>query len=110
MITKKHTSQDGQVIIAICDKEILGKKFEETERQLDLTSNFYKGTELSEKEILELLPEAHSLNIVGKKSIAFAIKHKIIDEKHVEKIKGIPYAICIFESEQKAQTSNLHTI
>jgi hypothetical protein len=43
MILKEHKSHDGKCVIALCDDDILGKKFEENGLQLDLTSSFYKG-------------------------------------------------------------------
>lgn len=99
MIVKKHTTHDGKTILAICDSEILGKKFEEGELQLDLTSQFYHGEEMNEQEILKILPEVNSLNIVGEKSINFATKNKLIDETNIKRIANIPYAICIFIEE-----------
>ncbi len=100
MIVKKHISQDKKIILAICDSDLLGKKFEQDEKQLDLTSEFYQGKEMSEDDILKILPEVSSLNIVGRKSIEFALKHNLIDRENVKSIDNIPYAICVFvESE-----------
>jgi len=43
MIVKSHSTGDGRKVIAICDDSLLGKKFEEGDKQLDLTSEFYQG-------------------------------------------------------------------
>ena len=40
MIVKVHRTPDGRRLIAVCDNNLLGKKFEENDLQLDLTSNF----------------------------------------------------------------------
>ncbi len=40
MIVNIHKTSDGRRIIAVCDSELIGKKFEEHNLQLDLTSNF----------------------------------------------------------------------
>ncbi len=100
MIVKQHTTQNREIILAICDTNILGEKFEEKNKQLDLTSDFYKGTELTETEILLLLPKTHSLNIVGERSIKFAIKNNLISPEKVMRIKDIPYAISIFTIQE----------
>ena len=92
MIVKKHTSADGKIIVAICDSELVGKTFEDGKKFLDISSKFYKGEEKSEEEILEMIKDAYLLNIVGAKSIDFALRHKLIEEKNICKIKDIPYA------------------
>ena len=42
----KHTTPDKRLVLALCDKDILGKKFEDSKRVLDLSSNFFKLAEL----------------------------------------------------------------
>jgi uncharacterized protein len=86
-------------VIAICDEELLGKKFEEGEFQLDVKESFYKGENLSEKETEQTMKnfsqEDATFNIVGEKSIALAIKANIISEDNVRKIQGIPHALLL---------------
>ncbi len=92
MIVKIRKTNDGRNILAICDSDLIGKKFEDHDLQLDLTSNFYKGEEKSEKEILELFKTGSIINLVGKKSIEVGIKAGIINKKNIIKIKNIPHA------------------
>jgi hypothetical protein len=86
-------------IVAICDKELLGKIFEEGKLQLDVKENFYKGGETSKDEVIETMKlmsaEDATFNIVGKKSIAAAIKAGIISEQSIKKIQGIPYTLVL---------------
>ncbi len=92
LVVKIHKSNDGRTIIAICDKDILGKNFEEGKAQLDLTKGFYKGTEMSEDEVIDLVRgKSCYLNIVGKKSIELAIRKDLIKMDNIRKIAGIPY-------------------
>jgi len=91
MIIKKHKTKDNRLILAICDKELLGKKFEEGEKQLDLSSDFYKGNETKEEEIKKLFLVAYIINIVGKKSIELALQENIISKEDVIFIKNIPH-------------------
>ncbi len=95
MIVKVHKTHDGRRIIAICDSDLIGKKFEEKGLQLDLRPNFYKGEEKDEKESYELIKTAYIVNAAGEKSINFCIKEKIIEKDNVKKIKKIPYAQCL---------------
>lgn len=86
-------------IVAVCDSDLLGKRFEEGHFQLDVKESFYKGDEKSEEETIEILKdmkiEDASFNIVGKKSIKAALKAGIINEESVGKIKGVEFAIVL---------------
>lgn len=86
-------------VVAICDKELLGKKFEEGGFQLDVKENFYSGKEYSEKEVIEIIQrmaeEDATFNIVGKKSVNTALKSGIIEEIGIKEIQGIPFALVL---------------
>ena len=86
-------------IVAICDSDLLGKKFEEEKFQLDLTGNFFKGEETSEEKAIKIIKEMSkedaSFNIVGENSINASIKAGIISKQGIKKIKGIPFALVL---------------
>ena len=42
-------------VVAICDKELIGKKFYEGKFQLDVKENFYKGEEMDEEKTIQIL-------------------------------------------------------
>ena len=91
MIVKEHITADRRLILSVCDKGIIGKKFETNDLKLDLSSDFYKGKEKSEKEIIKLFEQAYIINLVGQKSVNLGLKSKIISKKDIIKIKDIPY-------------------
>ena len=97
MIVKTHKTQDGRKILAICDSDLIGQKFEEKKLQLDLTSDFYKGEEKNEEEIISLLKGCYLINVVGEKSIGLVIKLGIINKNNIIKIKNITHAQGILE-------------
>ena len=86
-------------VVAICDKELLGKKFDEGKFQLDVKENFYKGEEKSEQEVEQIIrhmfQEDATFNIVGKKSIALALKLQIISQESIKEINNIPYSLVL---------------
>lgn len=86
-------------VVALCDKELLGKKFEEGKFQLHIKENFYKGKESSEEEVLRILSgmarEDATFNIAGENSINAALKAGIINENSVRKIQGIKFALVL---------------
>ncbi|MBM3200106.1 DUF424 family protein [Candidatus Woesearchaeota archaeon] len=92
VLVKIHESADKS-ILAVADKELVGKTFEEVDMCLNVSERFYKGEELSEEEVIKLMKNATNMNIIGKKAIAIGIKAGIITEDNVIKVKGIPHAI-----------------
>ncbi len=94
MIVKKHFDKNG-LIIAVCDSELLGKRFEQGKLQLDLTSDFYKGQEMDDLRVKELMKSARVGNIVGKNSVELAKKLGLIEK--TKTIVDIPYALFVNE-------------
>lgn len=90
MIVKIHDRKEGS-IISVVDKELMGNKFEEGDLQLDLSSAFYKGNEMTPDEVGDLVRNAYGVNLVGEKAIKIAIEEGIIVESVVKRISGIPY-------------------
>lgn len=97
MLVKIHEAY--RKIIAICDSELLGKKFEQDNLQIDIKEGFYKGKEMNEKQVLDILKDAQRedacFNIVGKESISVALQAEIINEKNIITIQNIPHALSL---------------
>jgi len=91
-------------IVAVCDKELIGKRFEEPFegriKQLDIKENFYKGQESNKDDVKKIMKkmagEDATFNIVGKDSVAVALEAGIISEDEISKIKEIPFALVLF--------------
>ncbi|MFZ1970623.1 MAG: DUF424 family protein [Candidatus Nanoarchaeia archaeon] len=85
--------------VAICDSELVGKKFEEGKFQLDVKESFYKGEELSEEQVsiilTRMMREDATFNIVGRKAVALALRHGIILEEGIKEIQGVPFAMVL---------------
>jgi len=89
-------------IVAVADKELIGKQFYEENKQLDVKESFYKEENtkpLPYEEVKEIIimmsKEDSTFNIVGKNSIACAIEAGIITENEVFEIGGIPYSLIL---------------
>lgn len=83
---------EGQVIVAVCDKNIIGKKFREGELVLKLDECFYKGDEACEEDVKVALSSATIANIAGEKAIACAVDCGCINPDNIIFIEGIPHA------------------
>lgn len=92
MIVKTHKTQDGKKIVAVCDEELIGKKFKEKNTQLDLSSDFYKGEKKSEEDIRKLFDDAYIVNLVGEKSVNLGKNVGIVLEDKIVYVQKIPHA------------------
>lgn len=95
MIVKKHVA-GGRLILAVCDSDISGKKFTEGKLEIDLSSNFYSGTETAADEVKKLMKSSYIINLVGKDSLKTARELVAIDENNVIFIQGVPHAQVLF--------------
>jgi len=82
---------ENENMVAACEKSLIGKTFKEGKITLKVTEGFYKGEEISEDKLLELLKKATIANLVGK-PVDLAINHNLVDEDGVMEISGIKYA------------------
>ena len=91
--------QSYRTVVAICDLDLIGKKFEEGIRQLDLRENFYKDQELDKEEAVKIIKyqsnEDATFNIVGKESIDASIEAGLITKDHVDFIDNIPFTLVL---------------
>ena len=86
-------------IVAICDSNLIGKRFEEEEKQLNIKESFYKGEEKTKEEVLKIIKEMNlenaTFNIVGEESINTALESGIINKETIKKIDEIPFAMVL---------------
>lgn len=95
MILVKIHKAEKRKIISICDDNLVGKKFEDEDLQLDVSKYFYKGEKMKYEDVMKEIKGADSLNIVGEESIRFALKNNLIEEESIIRIKKIPHAISL---------------
>ena len=82
----------GRTIFSLCDDNLLDKCFEDGEKMLDLTGDFFKGDPVRPETAKELMARADILFVVGKMSVEFAIDHNAVKKELVKIISNIPYA------------------
>jgi hypothetical protein len=86
-------------VIAICDSKLLGKKFTEGIKQLDIRESFYNGKPHSYEETVVIMKvqaqEDATFNIVGPNSIKAALEAGIITQESIGYIDNTPYALVL---------------
>src|SRR3989338_3131701 len=86
-------------IIAICDSELLNKKFEEEGLQLDVNERFFKGESLEKRDLIMSIKnildneDISSFNAIGEDSTELLLEFGLIEKESILKIAKIPYAI-----------------
>jgi uncharacterized protein len=86
-------------VVAICDKDLIGKRFEQGNLQLDVKESFFNGKEVSEKEAMDIMidmaKEDATFNIIGHKSVKAALKCGLIQKEGIKTIQEIPFALVL---------------
>lgn len=97
MLVKIHNS--CRTVVAICDKDLLGKKISSENKQIDLTTTFFNGEEKTEREVREIIEDMRredaTFNIVGPKSCKIALEQGLIDSSCILQISGIPVCLIL---------------
>jgi len=85
--------------IAICDESLLGKKFEEGIKQLDVRESYFNGQKMDKPELIQLIvreaKEDSTFNIVGKESLKAAMEAGLIEKNSWKKVQGIPFVLVL---------------
>ena len=76
----------GEIVVAVCDSEIVGKTFREGDLKIEVKESFYGDKEVDEEEVKKALRIATIANITGKRAVQLAIEMGIIDRENVLKI------------------------
>jgi hypothetical protein len=91
LIAKIHQFE-LKTILAACDKEHIGKTFENGKISITISEKFFKGKNVSESELEKMLEETDSANLFGNKCVAIAQKKGLISKAGLIVIGGIKHA------------------
>jgi len=87
--------QGANVMIAVCDVEILGMKIRNKDRVFEINEDFYKGQRMTVEEAIELVKRCTVANLVGKNTVGRAKAEGIVHPDAVLQILDIPHAMII---------------
>lgn len=91
MFSYKVFKTGNDVLLAICDDEILGKTFSAGEIEITV-SEFYKGGKCNEAEALKLVRKATIINAVGNRIIKLLAEKNMVSSDSVLKIGDVLHA------------------
>jgi len=82
----------NNVLLAICDAEILGKTLRKGKISFHVKEEFYKGTKVSIEEAMSMIENSTTVNMIGKNVVQKAIEKGHVHPEAVLRIEGIPHA------------------
>lgn len=85
------------ILITVTDIEIMGKKYEEGKKQLDLSHKFYQGEEKDEAETKAIIKTGYILQFTGLKAVGLGLKLGLVKIGRTISISGIPHAEVVVE-------------
>ena len=80
------------VLLAICDSELLGKTLREGKIVFHVRDEFYNGGRVSVEEAVDMIENSTIVNIVGKCCVEKAIAKGYVHPEAVLNIEGVPHA------------------
>ncbi len=93
---KVHKTEDDESsfgdIVAVCDKDLLGKTFKEKDVVLTINAEFFEGFLTTLDEALEYIRRASIAVLVGEKVVSKAVSEGLVLSEAVLTVEGIPYA------------------
>ena len=80
------------VILAVCDCDLLGRTLREGKIIFKIKDEFYNGRKGTVDEAVDLIKNSTIVNLVGKNCVEKAITQGYVHPEAVIKIEGIPHA------------------
>ena len=93
--TKIHKSR-GEVLLAVCDEEIMGERLSDRNLTLEVKESFYKGDLMGVDEAIDRMESATIVNMMGNGIVSAAIDAGIITEENTMEISGVKHAQIAF--------------
>ena len=80
------------VLLAVCDCDLLGKTLREGKIVFKIKEEFYNGRKATIDEAMGMINNSTIVNLVGKCCVEEAIAHGYVHPEAVIKIEGVPHA------------------
>ena len=83
--------EGNNVLLAICDEELLGKTLREGKIVFKISEDFYKGKKISIDQAVSMIENSTIINIIGNECVKKAIENGFVHPEAVLKIEGISH-------------------
>jgi hypothetical protein len=82
----------GNVLLAMCDAEILGKTFCQGDIVFHVKEEFYKGAKIDVDEAMMMIQNSTIVNMIGKNVVKKAVQEGYVHPEAILEIDGVPHA------------------
>ena len=89
----KITDYQKNIMLNICDVELLGKDIIQEDLKMNISKNYYGQKLVDKEEAAILLKNSSIINMVGQNTVSLSIKLGIGSENGIKSISGIPFLI-----------------
>ncbi len=89
----KVTEYQKNLMLNICDVDLLGKSISENELTMKISESYYGNEIIEIEEAKRLLENSNIINMVGKNTVSLSLELGIGSENGVKKISGVPFLI-----------------
>jgi uncharacterized protein len=93
LYSTKVISASGNLMLNICDPELIDKTFHDGNTKIKIKPNYYAERDVDEHEAKNLLKKCNSINMVGEKTISLATSLGIGSEKSIRLIDSVPFLL-----------------
>ena len=80
------------VLLSMCDTEILGRTLREGKIVFCVKEDFYRGTRVDVEEAVSMIESSTIVNMIGKNVVKEAIEKGFVHPEAVLMIEGVPHA------------------
>jgi hypothetical protein len=85
----KIHKNEKEVLIAVCDCDLMGKRFVENRLHVEINSDFFGDVKASDQDMELALKSATIANFVGRKCVQRAIDLGYVNKKNILIIDGV---------------------
>ena len=93
LFSTKVISASGNLMLNICDPELIDKTLLDGNTKIKINPNYYGERDVDEHEAKNLLTKCNSINMVGEKTVSLATSLGIGSEKSIRRIEGVPFLL-----------------
>ncbi len=87
------TDYQEQIMLNICDADLLGKKIIQDDLTMHISENYYGERFIEKEEAESLLKNSSIINMAGKETVSLSLKLGIGSENAVKTISDVPFLI-----------------
>ena len=81
----------GNVLVNICDEELIGRTVTEGKLKMHISKEFYFGELVDASEALDLIRKCSVVNLVGHRSVSLAVENHVGARQAIREIENVPF-------------------